>query len=158
MSVFDSAAQQTGRIGSKKKRMEKRQTAKSHERLFWAAWFHIAEWREQEVNALKSQRGIGSPIKERALTDNNCKRIPRMRVDLVTRQIVSWFAFQQKHSTTTDVDLIVMWKSLPRVKRPARERWFEGESMTWDQCVHRFRDYYEMSSLYTWYTLLPRAE
>ena len=32
---------------------EKRQQGKSHERSFWKAWFHIAMWREQEVDALK---------------------------------------------------------------------------------------------------------
>ena len=30
-----------------------RQQGKSHERSFWQAWFHIAKWREQEVDALK---------------------------------------------------------------------------------------------------------
>ena len=32
---------------------EKRQQGTAHERSFWNAWFHIAKWREQEVDALK---------------------------------------------------------------------------------------------------------
>ena len=32
---------------------EERQRGTSPERSFWKAWFHIARWREQEVDALK---------------------------------------------------------------------------------------------------------
>ena len=32
---------------------EERRHGMSHERSFWRAWFHIARWREQEVDALK---------------------------------------------------------------------------------------------------------
>ena len=32
---------------------EKRQQGTAHERSFWKAWFHIAKWRGQEVDALK---------------------------------------------------------------------------------------------------------
>ena len=44
---------------------EKRQQGTAHQRSFWNAWFHIAKWREQEVDALKE--GKAKKFQQRAM-------------------------------------------------------------------------------------------
>ena len=54
-------------------------------------------------------------------------------------------------------DLVDLWKKLPRMTLPSKARWWEGEAMTWKQCMDRYLDFFDMSSLRTWYKKLPRA-
>ena len=107
---------------------------------------------------LKNKCCIGLPVQGRAMKREKTKKVVRMRVDPETRQIVSWLSFQQRHKTTTPDDLVGLWKKLPRVMRPSKARWWAGEAMTWSQCMDKYLDFFDMSSLYTWYLKLPRAD
>ena len=107
---------------------------------------------------LKNECCIGLPVKGRAVKRTKRIKIPRSRVDAVTRQIISWSSFQQLHNSTPHKDLVRLWYKLPRVRRPAKARLWSGYCMTWSQCVDWYRDYYDMSELYTWYVELPRAD
>ena len=107
---------------------------------------------------LKNKCCIGLPVQGRAMKREKTKKVVRMRVDPETRQIVSWLSFQQRHKTTMPDDLVGLWNKLPRVTRPSKARWWEGEAMTWKQCMDRYLDFFDMSSLRTWYIKLPRAD
>ena len=107
---------------------------------------------------LKNKCCIGLPVQGRAMKREKTKKVVRMRVDPETRQIVSWLSFQQRHKTTTPDHLVGLWKKLPRVMRPSKARWWAGEAMTWSQCMDKYLDFFDMSSLYTWYLKLPRAD
>ena len=107
---------------------------------------------------LKNNRCIGLPVSGRAVKRKKRKQVPRSRVDPVTRQIVTWSSFLQLHSTTMHHDLLLLWRKLPRLRRAAKSRWWAGESLSWSRCVERYRDFYDMASLYTWYVELPRAD
>ena len=86
------------------------------------------------------------------------KKVVRMRIDPETHEIVSWLSFQKRHKTIMPHDLVGLWKKLPRVTLPSKARWWEGEAMTWSQCMDKYLDFFDMSSLYTWYLKLPRAD
>ena len=85
------------------------------------------------------------------------KKVVRMRIDPETQQIVSWSSFQQRHRKKMPDDLVDLWKKLPRMTLPSKARWWEGEAVTWKQCMDRYLDFFDMSSLRTWYKKLPRA-
>ena len=107
---------------------------------------------------LKNKCCIGLPVQGRAVKREKTKKVVRLRVDPETHQIVSWLSFQQRHKTTMPDDLVGLWNKLPRVTRPSKARWWASEAMTWSQCMDRYLDFYDMSSLYTWYLGLPRAD
>ena len=107
---------------------------------------------------LKNKCCIGLPVQGRAVKRGKTKKVVRLRVDPEMRQIVSWLSFQQRHKTIMPDDLVGLWKKLPRVTLPSKARWWEGEAMTWSQCRNKYLDFYDMSSLYTWYLKLPRAD
>ena len=50
---------------------------------------------------VQNNRCVGVPEKGRASKRARIRRAPRSRVDPVTRQIISWAAFQQQHNRTT---------------------------------------------------------
>ena len=99
---------------------------------------------------------IGVPEEGRASKRARIRRVPRSRVDPLTRQIISWAAFQQQHNRATHQEQTRLWRELPRVRRAAKKRLWAGHSMTWSQCVTWYRDFYEMSALYVWFVELPR--
>ena len=105
---------------------------------------------------VQDNRCVGVPEKGRASKRARIRRAPRSRVDPVTRQIISWAAFQRQHNRTTYQERIRLWRELPRVRRRAKNRLWAGHSMTWSQCVERYRDFYDMSVLYVWFVELPR--
>ena len=107
---------------------------------------------------VQNNRCVGVPEKGRASKRARIRRVPRSRVDPVTRQIVSWPTFLQQNKKATQQDLTRLWRQLPRVRRSAKARWWEGGSMTWSQCVDRYRNFYDMSLLYVWFMELPRAD
>ena len=114
--------------------------------------------RHRMRSRLKNSCCIGLPVKGRAVKRRKTRKVRRSRVDPVTRQIVSWSTFLQQHKKTAPHDLTRLWRQLPRVRRSAKARWWAGGSMTWSQCVDRYRDFYDMSLLYVWFMELPRAD
>ena len=105
---------------------------------------------------VENNRCIGLPGKGRASKRTRIRRVPRSRVDPVTRHIISWATFQKQHNRATYLEKIRLWRELPRVNRGAKSRLWAGHSMTWSQCVTWYRDFYEMSALYVWFVELPR--
>ena len=107
---------------------------------------------------VKENRCIGLPVKGRAKRRHKTRKVLRSRVDPLTRHVVSWPILLQQNKEATHQDLIRLWRQLPRVRRRAKARWWEGGSMTWSQCVNRYCNFYDMSVLYVWFKKLPRAD
>ena len=130
---------------------------------------HLVTGNQQEVSIakgktrnrmrtrLKNKCCIGLPVLGRALKKQKPLNKKRMRFDPETQQMVSWSAFQQRHKKAMPDDFIEMWKNLSRMRLPSKARWWEGEAVTWKQCMDRYLDFFDMSSLRTWYKKLPRA-
>ena len=106
---------------------------------------------------VQNNRCVGVPEKGRASKRARIRRVPRSRVDPVTRHIISWETFQKQHNRATYWEKKHLWRELPRVKRAAKSRLWAGHSMTWSQCVSWYRDFYDMSVLYVWFVERPRC-
>ena len=106
----------------------------------------------------KNKCCISVPVQGRAMRGEKTKKKVRFRIDPETQQIVSWLSFRQRHTTIMPDNIFGLWKKLPRVTRPSKARLWEGEAMTWSQCMDRYGEIYDMSSLLIWYKRLPRAE
>ena len=84
--------------------------------------------------------------------------MPRIRVHPTTGDVAYWVDFESTHATLEKKERLALWRKLPRVRRTATLREYMGRAFTWIECVHRFRDYEEMTALYTWFKRLPRME
>ena len=138
--------------------------------LKFKIYSHLITGNQQEVSIAKEKTRnrmrtrfknkccISVPVQGRAMRGEKTKKKVRFRIDPETHQIVSWLSFRQRHTTIMPDDIVGLWKKLPRVTRPSKARLWEGEAMTWSQCMDRYGEIYDMSSLLIWYKRLPRAE
>ena len=104
---------------------------------------------------LKNHRCIGLPVHGRATQSKKIK-VRRERVDPATRAVITWKDFQNRNADISVAERWSRWKMLPRRKKAAQVRCFEGQPFSWSTCITRYRDYYEMGALYVWFVQLPK--